>query len=79
MIDDLVVATLSAEGYIGSLNDMVQEWLEHEGATGETLNELWHNHLDKLEVPRGRLINRWKSWLNSLGHTNDSLSYWTTR
>jgi hypothetical protein len=72
---------LRGEGYTGSVNSMLLQWLHIGGATSPALPDAWAQWLDIKLVDSGAFNERWSAYLGSQGHTgalNDrELQFWT--
>lgn len=81
-LNDAQMSALRKEGYTGSLNDMMIQWLKSTGAIGNSINDLWMSYL--LLEPSTQLNDKMFSWLTGLGYEQSTLAdkqlqYWTDR
>ena len=81
-LNDMQMRALGNEGYIGSLNDRMIQWLKFEGAIGDALNDLWLSYLSA--EPSSQINDKAFTWLTGLGYNQPNLAdkqlqYWTDR
>lgn len=74
-ITDARFAALRGQGHTGAVNDMLFQWLQAAGATGNTLADLWQDLLvNVLSVGPASNYQRndyWWQWLKANGYDTD--------
>ena len=68
-INDLRFNWLRGEGYTGSVDDMLLQWLRDNGATSGNINDAWREFLAEQGFDSGNYTDDLYAYLGSLGYT----------